>query len=299
MANLLLDSKMREISRMFSPAWPILKDYDRDHLARIALPLGGIGTGAVALGGRGDLRDWEVCNRPAKGFTPTVARVGPFFALVAKTGDAPAVMRLLEGPLELAGYEGASGSPVANHGLPRFPDCRFAAAYPLGQVALHDDAVPLDVRIEAFNPLIPPDADRSGLPIAVLRYVLTNRTDQPVAATVVGNLPNFIGADGSKEAPGAKGNRNIYRAGEDVQGLFMTSEGVSPSAEQWGTLALAVIPAASSLPSQGGGQGVGLSYRTDWLKPHWGASLLDFWDDLAADGRLDRRPASGAEMPMG
>ncbi|SVD42236.1 uncharacterized protein METZ01_LOCUS395090, partial [marine metagenome] len=47
------------------PAWPVLKTYDRDHLARIALPLGGIGTGTVSLGGRGDLRDWEIVNRPA------------------------------------------------------------------------------------------------------------------------------------------------------------------------------------------------------------------------------------------
>ena len=28
--------------------WPVLKRYDRDHLARIALPLGGIGTGTVS-----------------------------------------------------------------------------------------------------------------------------------------------------------------------------------------------------------------------------------------------------------
>ncbi|MBT4497280.1 MAG: hypothetical protein HOC74_06135, partial [Gemmatimonadetes bacterium] len=50
--------------------WPVLKSYDQDHLLRIALPLGGIGTGTVSLGGRGDLRDWELMNRPAKGFVP-------------------------------------------------------------------------------------------------------------------------------------------------------------------------------------------------------------------------------------
>jgi uncharacterized protein (DUF608 family) len=301
---------------VFSSIWPTLKRYDRDHLARIALPLGGIGTGTVSLGGRGDLRDWEMCNRPAKGFTPTVARGGPFFALYARAGDAPSVLRLLEGPLELAEYEGASGAPVPNHGLPRFPACEFAAAYPLGQVALHDDAMPLDVRLEAFNPLIPPDADRSGLPIAVLRYVLTNRTDQPVAATIAGSLPNFIGADGSTRAPshveggapGPQGNRNVFRAGENAQGIFMISDGVPSSAEQWGSMAL-VVAIANGLRASPCGTSVAppdhttninaITYRTDWIKPHWGASLLDFWDDLAADGRLDKRPPSGTEMPIG
>ena len=36
--------------------WPVLKKYDKEHLYQIALPLGGIGTGTVSLGGRGELR---------------------------------------------------------------------------------------------------------------------------------------------------------------------------------------------------------------------------------------------------
>jgi hypothetical protein len=31
-------------------------------LEEIAFPLGGIGTGCVSLGGRGELRDWEIFN---------------------------------------------------------------------------------------------------------------------------------------------------------------------------------------------------------------------------------------------
>src|SRR3954467_5503882 len=36
-------------------------------LARIAFPLGGVGAGSISLGGRGQLRDWEIFNRPDKG----------------------------------------------------------------------------------------------------------------------------------------------------------------------------------------------------------------------------------------
>ncbi len=62
--------------------WPILKRYDQDHLGRIALPLGGIGTGTVSLGGRGDLRDWEIMNRAAKGFVPLRGRSGRRFFVI-------------------------------------------------------------------------------------------------------------------------------------------------------------------------------------------------------------------------
>ena len=43
------------------------RTYTGRHLAMIAFPLGGIGTGSISLGGRGQLRDWEIFNRPDKG----------------------------------------------------------------------------------------------------------------------------------------------------------------------------------------------------------------------------------------
>ena len=46
--------------------WTVLKRYDGNHLTRIALPIGGIGTGTVFLGGRGHLRDWEMMNLPGQ-----------------------------------------------------------------------------------------------------------------------------------------------------------------------------------------------------------------------------------------
>jgi len=275
--------------------WPILKLYDQDHIGRIALPLGGIGTGTVSLGGRGDLRDWEIMNRAAKGFVPLRGSVGPFFALFAKTSDGQTVTRAIEGPIELSGYEESHGSTVPNHGLPRFRKCSFAAAYPLGQVSLSDPDVPVDVRIEAFNPLVPGDAEASGIPVAVLRYVLDNKTGKSATASVCGSMPNFIGIDGSGKtkdwkgdlvAVGGKANRNQFRKGRNIQGIFMNSEGVAPRAEQWGTIALTTATGASA------------SHRTAWTRQGWGSSALDFWDDFSDDGKLQERQATGEDTPM-
>ena len=49
--------------------------------ATAAFPLGGIGTGNVSIGARGELRDWEISNHPDKGtwlpFTFFAIRVCP------------------------------------------------------------------------------------------------------------------------------------------------------------------------------------------------------------------------------
>ena len=78
--------------------WPVLKKYDKEHLYQIALPLGGIGTGTVSLGGRGELRDWEIMNVPAKKYsTVTTGNNAPFFAIYAKPQNQKATTTLLAG----------------------------------------------------------------------------------------------------------------------------------------------------------------------------------------------------------
>ena len=112
--------------------WPSFKTYTNSHLRRLALPLGGIGTGTVSLGGRGDLRDWELVNRPAKGLSPESC----FLALRTQTEENQTFARLLEGPIPPEDYEGAHGCWIPNAGFPRFQNAEFRASYPLGEVAL-------------------------------------------------------------------------------------------------------------------------------------------------------------------
>ena len=169
---------------------------------------------------------------------------------------------------------------MTNHGLPRFSDCEFHTAYPFGQVTLADAKVPLDVRLEAFNPLIPGHADDSGIPVAVLRFVLTNPGSAPVEAAVCGGLENFSGTDGLYGLP--ERTFNELREDGEIRGVFMQSTGVAKTAEQWGTMALTATATATATAKD-------ITYRAAWPVRSWGDALLDFWDDFANDGRLEGR----------
>ena len=274
--------------------WPVLKSYDQQHLAKIAMPIGGIGTGTVSLGGKGDLRDWEIMNRPGKGFLggPGGNRA-PFFALYAKAENGASVTRALMGPVDYFDYEGKSGAKAANHGLPRFHNASFDAAYPFGQVHLSDPDVPVEVILQAFNPMIPGDSDASGIPIAVLRYIIKNKTDDSITASVCGSMENFIGMDGYEVnrqwggiwAPtGAQGNRNEFRQEGELKGIYMFSKGVDPKVEQWGSMALTTNAAD-------------VTYRTSVSQKGWNADILDFWDDFSADGQLTEKEFTGGNTP--
>jgi uncharacterized protein (DUF608 family) len=267
-----------------SQEWPVLKHYDQEHTYKIALPVGGIGTGTVSLGGRGNLQDWEIMGRPAKGYNPGSGRNNsPFFLLFTEV-NGKTDTRLLEGPVPFYLIEGSSGSIATNHGLPRFSENSFDAAYPFGQVNLSTPQIPVDVKIKAFNPLIPADIDNSSIPIAILDFELTNTSDEEVSFSICGTMQNFIGEDGTEGR--AKDNKNTYREERGIHGIYLSSEGVEPREDQWGTMALTTV-------SEGN-----VSYRTGWLQERWGSSILDFWDDFSKEGVLDYRQENEDATPM-
>ncbi len=78
-------------------------------LKMISFPLGGVAAGSIGLGGRGQLIDWEIFNRPNKGFRPLYA----FPAIWAQAGRRKPVARVLESRI-LPPYEGQDGLGSSN-----------------------------------------------------------------------------------------------------------------------------------------------------------------------------------------
>lgn len=282
---------------LLSERIPILKTYDADHLLRVALPLGGIGTGTVSLGGRGELRDWEIMNVPAKGYsTVTDGNDAPFFAIYAKPKGGKAITKGLMGPLYDSEYQHAEGRPVNHHGLPRFREASFEATYPFGIVNLKDSVFPATVKIVGYNPFIPGDSNDSGIPMAVFEMEVHNPTGQDMEVAIAGSIRNFIGKDGREYITdwkgdyiptGAKSNANTYRTADGFSGIFMHSNDVDTLHPAWGTIAL-----TTSAPMDQ------VSYRTSSEKNAWSRGILDFWDDFSADGMLTEKTVSADPDPM-
>jgi len=239
-----------------------------------AFPLGGIGSGNVSLGARGDLRDWEIFNRPAKG----TRLPNTFFAIRAQAGSAPAITRVLEGPLAPPHALSHGYHPTSAAGLPRLAGATLTGAYPFATLDFQDPSLPVQVSLEAYTPLVPLDADDSGLPCAIFTYTVTNPGPERVRLTIVGSLFNPVGGVGfdrfgNLASAGLGGNINELREDGAARGLLLRSERYAPTDRLYGDMAL-----VTDHPT--------VTAKRAWLRGAWWDFLQEFWDDLSEDGML-------------
>jgi uncharacterized protein (DUF608 family) len=241
----------------------------------LAFPLGGIGTGSISLGGRGQLRDWEIYNRPDKGRSPEYA----FASLWVKSADGKPIAHVLESRLTPPYASTAGLGPANAPGLSRLESATFTGEFPLAHIDFHDSRLPVRVSLDAFSPFIPLDPDNSGFPAAVLRYRVRNPGKTKVTASIAFTLDNPAGrsAAGSVRRAAGDGRSNEFRkSGDLLQGIFMSNSALPEADPERGTFALCVLHSS-------GGR---VSYLRGWPNAKWWASPMLFWDDFSADGQL-------------
>ncbi|MCS6777352.1 MAG: GH116 family glycosyl-hydrolase [Chloroherpetonaceae bacterium] len=265
----------------------MMRSFTGESLRTIAFPLGGIGTGTVALGGRGNLQDWEIFNRPGKG------KVLPytFFCIYAGREGEPGIARVLERRI-LPPYQAGFGLPTAQaSGLPRLHEVVFRGEYPFAWLDFQDARLPLQVQLEACNPLIPLDAEASGLPAALFRWTLTHTGDRPVQATVAFNLLNPVGYDGVAPLNNRHhmlfgSNLNQWREEAGLRGIFMSSLKYPADSPLTGTVAI-----STTWPD--------ITLKLRWERAGWWDDLQNFWDDLTQHHGMLSGPAEPEPSPDG
>ncbi len=184
--------------------------YSGAELPKIGMPIGGIGTGQLYLGGDGRLLHWDIFNRHIntgpgiRGYLEQelTQPVAQGFAVRIRGEDDEVVERSLD----------ASG----------FPDVRFVGEYPIGTVEYRDPALPVRVTLTAFSPFIPLAAEDSALPVTVMRFAVTNTSDRALEAGIAGWLANAVCVE---EPPAGHWRHDVVRD----DGLTFVQMGFEPA----------------------------------------------------------------------
>lgn len=251
-----------------------------------AFPLGGIGTGNVSIGARGELRDWELANRPDKGAELPFSFFAIRTARATEAADAEPVTKVLEA--RLAGpHEGDQGYYAGRlAGLPRLDSSWMLGEYPLLRIEFEDAQIGVGVQLTAFTPFVPLDADASGIPGAVLRYEVTNPGVEPVDVTIAGSLANPVGVVGYDVFHFPRYAGRPQNSWIDEPGLRGIRFGTDLPAEdfRYGTAVLATTDTS-------------VTAKPQWLSGFWADGVQVFWDELRADGRLKPEAEFSIDQP--
>jgi non-lysosomal glucosylceramidase len=255
------------------------------NLSRISFPLGGIGTGGIGLGGRGNLSDWGIFNRPDPGAFAHFA----IPVLWVKSGhQAPRSLvleRRLLPPYDLA-PDGLGSDNVP--GLPRLAEATFRGSFPIAAIEFHDDTLPVRISLEAFTSFQPLDADLSGLPAALLSYEVRNPGPEAAEVVIGWCVENPLHdldhiEDGEVESPPSPPDhrKNEQRQGGGIRGILMNDPSLAEDHPLKGSFALAVFEEENGYP------GIRPYLRAN----EWGSAAIQrFWfEDFSLTGELGQQ----------
>ncbi len=214
-------------------------------LARISRPLGGIGTGGIGLGGRGNLQDWQIFNRPDIGNALEYSLPCMYVKTPGKNPYSVVLERRLLPPYDL--HEEGLGAANAP-GLPRLDEATFIGSFPTSRIEFADPHCPVHVALDAFSPFQPIDADSSGLPCAVLTYEVKNPGKTAADVVIAWALTNPVNPEG--RPPKEDGRTNEVRTSGTLSGLYMTNPSLPVDDPMQGSFAIAAIAPAGAKTDQ-------------------------------------------------
>ncbi len=167
--------------------------YRGAELEKIGMPIGGLCSGQLYLGGDGKLWHWDIFNQ----------YIG--------TGDA----HYANPPKPDFPLEQGFGVRVTSDGKTEFrkldhtgfSNITFRGEYPIGLVEYSDAAMPVAVSLEAFSPFTPLNTADSSLPATIMRFTVKNTGQDKIDVELVGWLQNAINLYSQNAVTGRRTNQ--------------------------------------------------------------------------------------------
>jgi len=180
---------------------------DPEALQHIGMPIGGLFTGNLYLGGDGRLWLWDIFNRIVEGILPRrVEYKGQ--VLPTRNGANYVSPASPQSPLD-QGFAIRIDGEVRRLDGTGFADISFRGQYPIGRVTYSDKSCPVSVELEAYSPFIPLSTDDSSLPSTVMSYTVKNESDRGITVEISGWLENAVCLYHRDQAAGLRRNRAV------------------------------------------------------------------------------------------
>ncbi|HEY3780228.1 MAG TPA: GH116 family glycosyl hydrolase [Fimbriimonadaceae bacterium] len=152
--------------------------YSGNELTFIGLPIGGLFSGTVYLGGDGQLWNWDVFNQEHFGCVERQPALFMGDSLSAGEGANYVAPVRQQSPFAQSFRLMVVGAITKTV---RFGDIRFRGEYPIGRVTYSDADADVEMSLEAFSPFCPLDVENSAYPATTMTFTVTNKGSSPLA----------------------------------------------------------------------------------------------------------------------
>lgn len=257
--------------------------YEGKKLTEISFPIGGIGTGSIGFCGNGEFYDWEIFNRPNKGSINAYTH----FAVKAELPSGETIVKILQGDhlRDLSGqyskliYVGFGYGPAGGTmcGFPHFKNVTFKGEFPIAEITFSDDDFPAVIKLTAFNPFIPLDADNSSIPAAFFNISVNSLKDD-VKYSVLFSVKNPFDA-----------SENLDVSDENSTAIMLKCANKSPDEKDYGDMTVSVDSPNGILQQY-------------WYRGAWQDIVSSYWYEINAgdlQNRVYSEPAEGDVATVG
>ena len=239
--------------------------YSGASLKEILFPLGGIGSGCIGLRGNGQLADFEIYNRPNKNSINGYSH----FAIRTVSEDGTVNARILNGDVQkdlmgtynnqrFSGY-GFGYTNMSMCGFPHFRECEFNGDFPFAEISLSDSDFDGDVKLKAFNPMIPGDSLNSSIPAAFFTVTYTNTTDKPLRVDVAFSMAN----------PFNRECKNTVLRNGDITAITLNGTGTPFDSNASGDVTIAALSSDANAQAY-------------WYRGGWQDKVVTYWNEFSS-----------------
>jgi len=233
--------------------------YSGKYLEAIDFPLGPIGGSVIRMNGKAERHWWHIFNN---------------WLEVENTGKLPnsffAIRTKCKGVINVRALQ-----TVSIGMFPAMKDLFFQGEYPFAWYHFIEAGLPIEIKLETYNPFIPMNLKDSSIPCAIFRITSRNTTDSDVEVSILASQQNASGFDGYGEISG-NCIREFKGYGSNVNTIVTNETGTTLKMH------------GSSGSMQLTAYETDMSYTASWNTPE------DLYNDFYDDGIIEGNEAASS-----